>query len=104
MYEWIGVRRFIERQGYGTSHFTSHGDECACGDSRGVKKLLPQCDEPALGGAEIHGRLKGGGQRQLEDFNSGSLFEPACSQHFTAECYGLSHVGLRSRFDLHKGQ
>ena len=104
MHERIAVLRFIERQGYRTSHLTRHGDECACRDGRGVKKLLPQCDEPTLGGAEIRGRLKGVGQWQLEDFDSGPLFEPARSQHFASECDGLSVVGLRGGFHLHKGQ
>ena len=104
MHERIAVLRFIERQGYRTSHLTRHGDECACRDGRGVKKLLPQCDEPTLGGAELRGWLKGVGQWQLEDFDSGPLFEPARSQHFTSECDGLSVIGLRGGFHLHKGQ
>jgi hypothetical protein len=100
----ITVLRFIERQGDRTCHLTRHGDECACRDGRGVKKLLPQCDEPTLGGAEIRGRLKGASQWQLEDFDSGSFFEPARSQHFASECDGLSVVGLRGGFHLRKGQ
>ena len=103
MHERIRVLRFIERQGDGTGHLARYGDERACGDGRGVKKLLPQCDEPTLGGAEIRGRLKGAGQWQLEDFDSGPLFEPACPQHFASECDGLSVVGLRGGFHLDKG-
>lgn len=104
VHERIGVLRFIKRQDYRPSHHARRGDERAGWYYCGVKKLLLQCDEPALGGAQIRDRLKGVGQRQLENFNSGSYFESARSQYFSAECCGLSIVGFRCRLDLRKSQ
>jgi hypothetical protein len=103
-HERIGVDRFIERQGDGPSHLTRHRDERAGRDRGRIKELFPQCDEPTLGCAEVCDRLEGGCQRQLEDFNSRSLFESAGSQHFAAECHGLSGVGFRGGPYLCKGQ
>ena len=101
-YDWVHVLRFIQRKCDGTGDLTGNGDLSAIRQGRWVQKFPVHGDEAALRLGAVESRMSGPVERQLQDFNSGPIFQPSGGQHLSTENDGLPREGIRAGLDLKK--
>lgn len=101
-YYRVHVLRFIQWKCDGTGDFTGNGDPCAIRQGRWVQKFPVHGDEAALRLGAVDSGMSGPVERQLQDFNSGPIFQPSGIQHLSTEHDGLPLEGIRAGLDLKK--